>query len=50
MTVRTETLLQALAQVRDPHTDQDYVSTRALRDLRVDGGNVSFELELGYPA
>ena len=50
MTVRPETLLQALAQVRDPHTDQDYVSTRAVRNLRVDGGQVSFTLELGYPA
>ncbi len=50
MTVRTETILQALAQVRDPHTDQDYVSTRTVRNVRIDGGDVSFELELGYPA
>ncbi|UDF34808.1 UNVERIFIED_ORG: iron-sulfur cluster carrier protein ApbC [Shinella sp. XGS7] len=44
-------LLQALQGVIDPHTGQDYVSTKQLRHLRVAaGGDVSFEVELGYPA
>jgi ATP-binding protein involved in chromosome partitioning len=44
-------LLQALQGVIDPHTGQDYVSTKQLRNLRVAaGGDVSFEVELGYPA
>ncbi|MGL4809502.1 MAG: iron-sulfur cluster carrier protein ApbC, partial [Giesbergeria sp.] len=34
----------------DPVTGKDYVSTRALRNLRIDGGQVAFDVELGYPA
>lgn len=50
MAVTEQALLAALASVRDPHTGKDFVSTRALRDLRIDGGAVSFTVELGYPA
>ena len=47
----TETaLLDALKTVTDPHTGKDYVSARALKNLRIDGGDVSFQVELGYPA
>ncbi|WP_019701687.1 iron-sulfur cluster carrier protein ApbC [Paracidovorax oryzae] len=50
MAVTEQALLAALASVRDPHTGKDFVSTRAMRDLRIDGGAVSFTVELGYPA
>ena len=40
----------ALKTVVDPHTGLDHVSSRALRNLRVEGGDVSFEVVLGYPA
>lgn len=50
MAVTEQALLAALASVRDPHTGKDFVSARALRDLRIDGGAVSFTVELGYPA
>ena len=43
-------LLQALQAVVDPNTGKDFVSTRQLRNLSVEGGNVSFDVELGYPA
>ncbi|MFD0667779.1 iron-sulfur cluster carrier protein ApbC [Ramlibacter sp. MAHUQ-53] len=43
-------LLAALAAVIDPNTGKDFVSTRALKNLKVDGGRVSFDVELGYPA
>lgn len=46
----TEALLQALQTVVDPHTGQDFVSTKALKNLKVEGGKVSFDIELGYPA
>jgi len=46
----TEALLQALQTVVDPHTGQDFVSTKALKNLQVEGGKVSFDIELGYPA
>ena len=46
----TEQLQQALQVVTDPNTGKDFVSTKALKNLQVSGGEVSFDLELGYPA
>jgi ATP-binding protein involved in chromosome partitioning len=43
-------LLDALKAVVDPHTGRDFVSTKALKNLRIDGGDVAFDIELGYPA
>ncbi|MFA7556871.1 MAG: iron-sulfur cluster carrier protein ApbC [Hydrogenophaga sp.] len=45
-----QALLDALQTVIDPNTGQDFVSTKALKNLQVQGGDVSFEVELGYPA
>ena len=50
MAVSEQDVLQALAAVVDPHTGKDFVSTRALRNLHISGGDVAFEVELGYPA
>ena len=50
MAVSEPDLLQALGTVQDPHTGKDFVSTRALRNLQVSGGDVAFDVELGYPA
>ncbi|MDR2128173.1 MAG: iron-sulfur cluster carrier protein ApbC [Burkholderiaceae bacterium] len=44
------TLLAALQAVPDPNTGRDFVTGRQLKNLRVDGADVSFEVELGYPA
>jgi ATP-binding protein involved in chromosome partitioning len=43
-------LTDALKTVLDPHTGKDFVSTRALKGLRIDGGDVAFQIEMGYPA
>jgi len=40
----------ALKSVIDPNTGKDFVSTRQLKNLKVEGGDVSFDVELGYPA
>jgi ATP-binding protein involved in chromosome partitioning len=40
----------ALAQIHDPHTGTDLVSSHAVRGVGVDGGRVAIELQLGYPA
>jgi len=45
-----EQVLAALAGVTDPNTGKDFVSTKAVRNLQVQGGDVAFEIELGYPA
>lgn len=41
---------EALKTVVDPNTGQDFVSGKQLRNLRAEGGDVSFDVELGYPA
>ena len=43
-------LLQALKSVVDENTGKDVVGSRSIKQLKIDGGKVSFELELGYPA
>jgi ATP-binding protein involved in chromosome partitioning len=43
-------LTAALQSVVDPNTGRDFVSQKQLKNLRVDGGDVSFDVELGYPA
>ena len=48
--VNESALLDALKTVVDAHTGKDFVSTRALKNLRIDGGDVAFGVELGYPA
>ena len=43
-------LLEHLRTVVDPQTGQDLVSTRQLKNVRIEGRDVSFDVELGYPA
>jgi ATP-binding protein involved in chromosome partitioning len=43
-------LLDALKTVVDPHTGEDFVGTRQLKNLVVTGGDVAFDVVLGYPA
>jgi ATP-binding protein involved in chromosome partitioning len=43
-------LLEQLKTVIDPNTGKDFVSTRQLRNLKIDGSSVAFDVELGYPA
>ncbi|MEJ6024237.1 iron-sulfur cluster carrier protein ApbC [Ramlibacter sp. PS4R-6] len=45
-----EQLMAALAAVTDPNTGKDFVSTKQVKNLQVTGGEVSFDVELGYPA
>ena len=50
MAVTQEALSEALKSVLDPNTGKDFVSTKALRNVQIHGGDVSFDIELGYPA
>ncbi|MDO9071936.1 MAG: P-loop NTPase, partial [Rubrivivax sp.] len=47
--VTESALLDALKTVTDPNTGKDFVSTKALKNLRIEGGDVAFGVELGYP-
>jgi len=50
MAIEPQALLQALQTVIDPLTGRDFVSTKALKNLQISGAEVSFEVDLGYPA
>ncbi|MDQ6683913.1 MAG: iron-sulfur cluster carrier protein ApbC [Pseudomonadota bacterium] len=50
MSVNEPSLLKALQAVVDPETGRDFVATKQLRDMRIDGNDVAFRIELGYPA
>jgi len=50
MAVEQQAILTALQGVIDPNTGKDFVSTRALKNLQISGADVSFDVELGYPA
>ena len=40
---------QALRELVDPNTGKDFVASRAARNIRVSGTDVSLDIELGYP-
>jgi ATP-binding protein involved in chromosome partitioning len=40
----------ALQTLQDPQTGKTLVAEKAIKNLRVEGGDVSVEVELGYPA
>ncbi|MDO5087176.1 MAG: iron-sulfur cluster carrier protein ApbC [Comamonadaceae bacterium] len=50
MAIDQAALQAALQGVKDPNTGKDFVSTKQLKNLQVAGGDVSFDVELGYPA
>src|SRR5689334_11341445 len=50
MAVTQEALASALQAVKDPNTGKDFVSTKALKNVQIHGGDVAFDIELGYPA
>jgi ATP-binding protein involved in chromosome partitioning len=50
MAASEQALLAAVQAVVDPNTGRDFVTTRQLKNLRIESGNVSFDVELGYPA
>jgi ATP-binding protein involved in chromosome partitioning len=41
---------EALARIVDPNTETDLVASKSARNIRIDGGSVSVDVELGYPA
>jgi ATP-binding protein involved in chromosome partitioning len=50
MAVTEQALLDALSPLVDPNTGKSYVASKSLRNLSVSGGDVAFDVELGYPA
>src|SRR6476469_5377026 len=50
MPIAETDLLRALQAVVDPETGRDFVTAKQLKNLRIEGGDVAFDIELGYPA
>ncbi len=50
MSITVEDVKTALASVIDPNTGKDFVSSKCVKNLKVEGGAVSLDIELGYPA
>ena len=50
MAMTEQILMDALKGVVDPNTGRDFVSSKCIKNLVVAGADVSFDLELAYPA
>ena len=50
MSVSIESVQQALKSVKDPNTQIDFVSAKSARNIKVNDGDVSMDIVLGYPA
>jgi ATP-binding protein involved in chromosome partitioning len=50
MSVSEADVKSALSQIVDPNTGKDLVAGRSARNIRVDGADISVDIELGYPA
>jgi ATP-binding protein involved in chromosome partitioning len=50
MSITIETVKTALSHVMDPNTGKDLNSSKSARNIQLDGSDVTFDVELGYPA
>jgi len=50
MSITVDDVKSALAAVVDPNTNKDFVSSKAVKNVQVDGDSVALDIELGYPA
>ncbi|MFJ3047069.1 iron-sulfur cluster carrier protein ApbC [Herbaspirillum chlorophenolicum] len=50
MSITVEEVKAALLQVIDPNTGRDLISGKEAKNIRVEGGRVLLDVELGYPA
>ena len=50
MSVTVEAVQGALKGLVDPNTKIDFIAAKNLKNLRVEAGDVSFDIVLGYPA
>lgn len=50
MAITEQQVQAALKEIIDPNTGKDYVAGKEARNIKIDGGNVSLDILLGYPA
>jgi len=49
MSLSDAAVQETLRKLVDPNTGKDFISTRAARNIRVSGDDVTLDIELGYP-
>lgn len=50
MSITPEAVNQAISTVVDDNLQTDYVSARSVKNIQIDGNDVSLTIEMGYPA
>jgi ATP-binding protein involved in chromosome partitioning len=50
MSITIEAVKAALSRVIDPNTGKDLISSKSAKNVKVDGADVTLDVELGYPA
>lgn len=50
MSITVDDIKAALAKVTDPNTNKDLITTKSVKNIKVEGADVSLDVELGYPA
>lgn len=50
MSITVEDVKAALTSVIDPNTTKDFVASKSVKNIQVNGNDVSVDIELGYPA
>jgi ATP-binding protein involved in chromosome partitioning len=50
MAITEADVQKSLRELTDPNTGKDFVSGKAVRKIRVDGGDIAVDIQLGYPA
>jgi ATP-binding protein involved in chromosome partitioning len=50
MTLTVDDIKNALSKVIDPNTQLDLIKSKSAKNIKLDGDDVSLDVELGYPA
>jgi ATP-binding protein involved in chromosome partitioning len=50
MSLTVETIQNTLRELVDPVTDQNFIESKSAKNIVIDGGTISLEIQLGYPA
>ena len=50
MAITEQQVKDALQTLVDPNTHKDYLTSKSARNIKVEGNNVSLDVQLGYPA
>ena len=50
MTITESQVQTALSEFSDPNTGKDFISSKSAKNIHIEGGKVSLDIVLGYPA